>query len=92
MASMSTRAVSPSKTSGRLQYKEDMARGARAIDAFLKTQPSRHAITVTLSYRKSTEQFHVYANHALKMHGIYVPKEMLSAKPPGRIELRLEGL
>ncbi len=74
------------------QYLEEMHACEVAIRAHLGAHASAdNSIMLPLYYRKSTQQFHVYTNHALKMRGMYVPKELFP-DAPGRLLVILKPL
>ena len=49
------------------------------------------AKTIILTLSKSTKGTHVYANEALGINGIYIPKALLMATPAPTITLTLPG-
>ena len=72
------------------QYVDEMESTRLAIEAHLgKRVTNDDSVSLPIYYKKSTAQFHVYTNFALRMRGVYVPKE-LYPDAPGRLLLILK--
>lgn len=64
------------------QYPQEQDTVRKAIQLHLgKRIPDDDTVAIPIYFKKSTMQFHVYANHPMQMRGVYVPKLCFEAAP-----------